>query len=181
MKGWLMDNLDEMAEDRVSRGLDLGGGDRVIQEFVRDLSLVSYCKDFGIELLSIYLLGPDLEDFRHVIELVRGGGMKAERTLLVMNEGVIRQGQSVDGAFDPIVGNPEMKALMKDGARSVFLKRLTCMNLIREGSLGYYDVAEGKPDRNGVRPRATLQHMTKTWLLQNEEEHQTAKTVGWLP
>lgn len=181
MKAWLMDCLDEMVEDQVSRGLDLGGGDRVIQEFVRDLSLVSYCKDFGIELLSIYLLGPDLEDFRHVIELVRGGDMKAERTLLVMNEGVIRQGQSVDGAFDPVIEHPDMKALLKNGARSVFLKRLTCMSLIRDQGLSYYDVAEGKLDRNGVRPRATLQHMTRTWLLQNEEEHENAKTVGWLP
>ena len=29
MKSWMLRNLDEMAEDRISRGLDLGGGERV--------------------------------------------------------------------------------------------------------------------------------------------------------
>lgn len=181
MKAWILKNLDEMAEDRVSRGLDLGGGERVIPEFVRDLSLTSYCTDFGIGLLSVYMLGPDLEDFRHVLELIRSGDMTADRTLLVMNEGVIRQGQTVTGAFDPIIEHPNMLALLNDGAKSVYLKRLTCMSLIRESGLNFYDVAEGNPDRHGARPRPTLQHMTKTWLQQNEEEHAQAGSLEWLP
>ena len=57
MKAWLMSALDDMALDRVSRALDLGGGDRVVQEFVRDMPLGSYCADFGIDLLSVYMLG----------------------------------------------------------------------------------------------------------------------------
>jgi hypothetical protein len=43
--------------------------------------------------------------------------MTAERALLVMNEGMIRQGQSVEGVFEPILHSSEMKALMRDGAR----------------------------------------------------------------
>ena len=181
MKSWLLDSLDLMAEDRVSRVLDLGGGDRVTQEFDRDLSLATYCADFNIQLMAIYMLGPDLEDFRHVIELVRSRDIKGERTMLVLNEGVLRQGQSVEGVFDPIVRSPEMRSLMKDGARLVYFKRLTCMDLVRSSGLGYYDIAAGKPDQNGVRPRATLQHMVKTWLAKNEEEHTTSGTLEWLP
>ena len=181
MKAWLLETLDAMAEDRVSRGLDLGGGERVIPEFVRELSLTRYCAECDITLLSIYMLGPDFEDFRHVMELVRAGDMRAERTLLVMNEGVVRQGQSVAGAFDPIIGHPDMRALLEDGATSVFLKRLTCMPLIREAGLNFYDVAAGKPDRRGTRPRPTLQHMTRVWLQQNEDEHAQAGALEWLP
>lgn len=106
MKAWMLEQLDDMAESRVSRALDLGGGERVIPEFVRDLSLTTYCRELGITLLLIYMLGPDVEDFRHVTELVRSGDMQAERTLLVMNEGVIRQGQTATGAFDIILDHP---------------------------------------------------------------------------
>ena len=183
MKAWLTAALDDMAMDRVSRALDLGGGDRVVQEFVRDMPLGSYCADFGIDLLSVYMLGPDPEDFRHVIELVRASDMTAERALLVMNEGVIRQGQSVDGVFDPILHSADMKALMRDGARAVYLRRLSCMHLIRERGLGFYEAAYGAWDRTSGRPRPspTLQHMTKIWLKQTEEQHTTMGTGEWLP
>ena len=181
MKTWMLDHLDDMAVNRVSRVLDLGGGERVIPEFVRDLSLTTYCRDLGITLLSIYMLGPDVEDFRHVIEQVRSNDMAAERTLLVMNEGVIRQGQSVDGAFVPILTDPEMRILVESGAATVFLKRLSCMPLVRETGRGFYDIAEGKPDGKGVRPRPTLQHMVKTWLVDNEAQHIAADTAEWLP
>ena len=181
MKIWMLKNLDEMAEDRVSRGLDLGGGERVIPEFVRDLSLTSYCADFGIGLLSVYMLGPDMEDFRHVLELIRSGDLTADRTLLVMNEGVIRQGQTVTGAFDPIIEHPDMLALLNDGARSVYLRRLTCMSLIRDSALNFYDVADGKPDPHGIRARPTLQQMVRVWLQQNEDQHSQAGSLRWLP
>ena len=181
MKEWMLEQLDDMADSRVSRALDLGGGERVIPEFVRDLSLTTYCRDLGITLLSIYMLGPDIEDFRHVTELVRSGDMQAERTLLVMNEGVIRQGQTVAGAFDAIINHPEYRTLVDEGAASVFLKRLSCMPLVRESGRGFYDMAEGKPDAKGVKPRPTMQHMVKSWLEQNEVEHEVAGTAGWLP
>ena len=181
MKAWLMNELDQMVEDQVSRVLDLGGGDRVVQEFVRDLSIVSYCKDFGIDYTPMYMLGPDLEDFRHVIELIRSGEMNVQRTILVMNEGVIRQGQSVEGVFDPIAQHPDMKALMREGIRIVYLRRLTCIDLVRASGLSYYDIAAGLPGSNGVRPKATLQHMTKTWLHDIEAAHIKAGTTEWLP
>ena len=148
VKSWLMSSLDEMADDRVSRLLDLGGGDRVMQEFIRDLSLPDYCSDFGIDLLSIYMLGPDVEDFRHVLELVRSTDLSKQRTLLVTNQGVIRLGQSVGGVFEPIIAHPDMKGLMRDGARTVYLRRLTCMEQVRASGMGYYDIAEGQPDAN---------------------------------
>ena len=181
MKTWMLDHLDDMAVNRVSRVLDLGGGERVIPEFVRDLSLTTYCRDLGITLLSIYMLGPDTEDFRHVIEQVRSNDMAGERTLLVMNEGVIRQGQSVEGAFDPINNDPEMHGLIKGGAATVFLKRLSCMPAVRETGRGFYDIAEGKPDEKGVRPRPTMQHMVKAWLGDAEAQHIEAGTAEWLP
>ena len=181
MKAWLMNELDQMVEDQVSRVLDLGGGDRVVQEFVRDLSIVSYCKEFGIDYTPMYMLGPDLEDFRHVIELIRSGEGNVQRTLLVMNEGVIRQGQSAEGVFNPIAKHPEMKSLIRDGVRIVYLRRLTCIDLVRASGLGYYDIAAGVPGANGVRPKATLQHMTKAWLQDMEAEHTRAGTTEWLP
>lgn len=156
IKAWLLAEFDSMVEERVSRVPDLSGGDRVMQEYVRDLELMDFCRDFGIEPIVAVFLGPDMEDFRHAIQLLRSGEFRCDRTIIVLNEGVIRHGQTTSGAFDAILGHPDFEAIVKDGARPVFMRRLTCMATLRERGLGFYDVLAGKPDKAGVKASPTL-------------------------
>ena len=44
MKGWLGSELDQMVEHGVSRALDLGGGDRLLQEYGRELAIGEFCR-----------------------------------------------------------------------------------------------------------------------------------------
>ena len=67
--------------------LDLGGGDRVLQEHGRDLRLVEFCARRGIEPLALYFLGSEDEDLRHVLSIWEAGYFRPRRTLLVLNEG----------------------------------------------------------------------------------------------
>jgi hypothetical protein len=181
IKKWLAAEFDEMVEQRVSRVLDLSGGDRVMQEFVRDLSLGDFCADFGITPTVALFLGPDIEDFRHAAELLRSKEFPSDRTILVLNEGVIRHGQTTSGAFEPICCLPEFDAIVRQGARPVFLRRLTCMSVLRERGLGFYDAVTGKPDKKGVKASPTLAHMTKTWLRSFEEAFDKVDVLDWLP
>ena len=181
IKKWLSGEFDSMATERVSRALDLSGGDRVMQEYVRDLALGQFCADFDITPTVAVFLGPDMEDFRHAEELLRSGAFPSERTILVLNEGVIRHGQTTAGAFTPITSQPEFKALVKAGVRPAFLRRLTCMGVLRERGLGFYDAVNGKPDNKGVKASPTLHHMTKTWLATFEREFEEVDVLDWLP
>ena len=181
IKAWLSAEFDDMVTEKVSRVLDLSGGDRVMQEYGRDLQLIEFCADFGIEPTVAVFLGPDMEDFRHATQLLRSGEFRCGRTILVLNEGVIRHGQTPAGAFDPIVNHPEFEALVADGARTVFMRRLTCMSVLRERGLRFYDVLAGKSDKASGKVSPTLFHMTKTWLANYEREHAEAEVIGWLP
>ena len=181
IKAWLSAEFDSMVEERVSRVLDLSGGDRVMQEYVRDLALMNFCRDFGIDPTVAVFLGPDMEDFRHAIQLLRSSEFRCDRTMIVLNEGVIRHGQTTSGAFEPILGHPDFEAIVRDGARPVFVRRLTCMATLRERGLGFYDVLAGKPDKAGAKASPTLFHMTKTWIETFEREHEKARVAQWLP
>lgn len=181
IKKWLSAEFDNMVEERVSRALDLSGGDRVMQEYVRDLALSDFCRDFGITPTVAMFLGPDIEDFRHAAEILRSGEFPSERTIIVLNEGVIRHGQTTAGAFEPIMALPEFEALGEVGMRVLFLRRLTCMSVLRERGFGFYDAAESKPDGKGVKASPTLSHMTKTWLKTFEREIEEADVLDWLP
>ncbi len=180
-KQWLIPEFEQMVVEGVSRVIDLGGGERVMQEFVRVFPLSSYCEDFGVALLPIFFLGPDIEDLSHVVQIMRTGALRSSRILLVMNEGVIRSGETSEGAFDPIVAHPDFEALMRDGAKSVFLRKLHCLDLLRARRFGFYDAAYGRPDPNGEKAGPALQFMTKIWLEDHEGEHQTIGSAGWLP
>lgn len=85
------------------------------------------------------------------------------------------------GAFEPIMMLPEFATLVREGVRPVFLRRLTCMNVLRERMLGFYEAAIGKQDGKGVKASPTLAHMTKTWLRTFEEEFEKARVADWLP
>ena len=140
-KQWLIPEFEQMVVEGVSRVIDLGGGERVMQEFVRVFPLSSYCDDFGVDLLPIFFLGPDIEDLSHVVQIMRTGALRSSRILLVTNEGVIRARETAEGAFNPMFAHPDFKALMKDGAKSVMLRKLHCLDLLRARRFGFYDAA----------------------------------------
>jgi hypothetical protein len=178
-KAWIQDQLNQMTEDRVSRILDLSGGDRVMQELVLDLMLKGFCQDFGIGLTNVVMLGPDIEDFNHAMERIQADDSRGDRVILVLNEGVIRQGQTAEGAFDAIMRHPDFEATLEAGARYILLRRLSCMSVLRERRVSFYDAALGRPDQSGAKVPPTVQHMTKVWLAAFDR---TAGAIAdWLP
>ena len=73
---------------------------------------------------------------------------RPNETILVLNEGVIRHGQTTEGAFLPIMKSQEFDALTDAGVRTSFLRRLSCMSVLRERGVDFYEAAAGK-DRQG--------------------------------
>src|SRR3954452_19342753 len=80
--------------------VDLGGGEQVLQEYGFDLDIVDLCADAGLEPLALYCLGPDEEDLQHALSIWEGGYFRPQRSLLILNEGAIRTGRTVAGAFE---------------------------------------------------------------------------------
>jgi hypothetical protein len=152
-----------------------------MQEYGRDLALMDFCREFGIEPTVPVFLGPDMEDFRHATQLLAASEFACERILLVLNEGVIRHGQTTAGAFDPIQQHPDFEHLLRRGARPLFIRRLTCMSALRERHLRFYEVLDRHAGAPGSGVSPTLYHMTKTWLDGLERELRAAKAVEWLP
>lgn len=180
-KPWLEEEFRLMVDERVSRVIDLGGGERVMQEFVRTFPLSRYCDSYGVDLLPIFLLGPDIEDLHHVVQILRMGAVRSDRMLLVMNEGVIRSGQTTDGVFDGITKHPDFLALLAEGAKSVLLRRLDCLDVLRERRFGFYDAAYGRPDPSGNMAGPVLEFLTRIWLEDHEADQQTEGSAVWLP
>lgn len=180
-KAWMNREFEMMVRECVSRVIDLGGGERVMQEFVRSFPLARYCDSYGVDLLPVFMLGPDVEDLNHVVQIMQAGAVQSNRTLLVLNEGVIRSGQTSEGIFDSITSHPDFLALLKDGAKSVLLRKLDCFDILRERRFGFYDAAYGRPDPSGNEAGPVLEFLTRIWLEDHESGHKSMGTAGWLP
>jgi hypothetical protein len=179
VKEWLSGILNRMVEERRSAVLDLGGGDRVLQEYGRDLLLVEFCDEYAIEPLALYFLGPEEEDLKHVLAIWEAGYFRPKRTFLVLNEGVIREGRTMAGAFGPTLGDPGVAGMIAAGAVPVLMKRLACMDLVRRSGLGFYGAASGAKGATGRPLDPTYAFMVRKWLRDLEGER--AAQAGWLP
>lgn len=176
---WVLEDLDAMAEDRVSRLLDVSGGSSSVEDLLRDLELPEFCATSEIRLTWLCMLGPDVEDFEHVLTAVRSGHMKPEHMLLVLNEGAIRQGQNPVGAFDPL--RSHVNNLVQHGAKAVYLTRLPVFETVRQNRLDFYDVAARKPGPDGSLPKATSAFIVQKWLRDFEAGLQGAGATSWVP
>src|SRR3954464_13681534 len=82
-------------------------------------------------------------DLSHIHTIFKGGYFRPDRMVLFLNEGVIRTGQHVAGAFDRTMGDERFAEIVAAGAKVILLTRLACMNLIRASSAGFYKAATG--------------------------------------
>lgn len=178
-KAWLGSELDDSVEDGVCRVVDFGGGDRVIQEYGSDIRIGDFCHAYSLGLIWPFILGPDLEDLQHVVQVIASGHVTG-RILLVLNEGVIRHGQTTNGVFSATVQRPEYKALLRDGAEPFLMPRLTCMDQLRERGLGFYEAASGGLDREGRRASPTMRHMVGMWIKEMETQLEISGAAQWM-
>ncbi len=176
VKAFLTKLLNQIARDGSSAVLDLGGGDRALLEFGRDLRLVQFCERKGIDPLALYCLGPDDEDLSHASTIFEAGYFRPTRTVLLLSEGVIRAGQHLAGAFDRTMADPRFTAMVKAGAEPIMVRRLACMNQVKGNPAGFYRAASGDAGLDPVE-----EFMVADWCEELETARAKAGVTQWIP
>ena len=161
--------------------IDVGGGDRILQEYGTELALVEVCETLGLTPLAVFSTGPDEDDFDHIVKIWQSGAFCPSRSLLFFNEHLIPHGRKPSGVFAAIMMRPDLKEMITHGLEVVTLPRLPCMSEVRESGLGFFDAMAGKPGRNGRPLGPVRQFMVKHWLRQLDESFAESGVREWLP
>jgi hypothetical protein len=178
-KDLILKHMSLMVADRISRVIDLSGGSKDMDDVMAELNLSEFCDDNDIDLIVIGMLGPDTEDFEHVVKAVEGDHLSPKHMLMVTNFGTLRGGNP-DAAFKPIFNDPRFKDLRARGAKSIIMPRLPVMSSMREAKADVYEVAGGKrPDGSIHDP--VWAHMSKRWLKDMEQQFVNAGIAEMLP
>ena len=181
VKDWLTNTVGEALNLGSSLVIDLGGGDRVMQEYGHDLALVDFCEECGANPLGLFICGPEPDDFEHILGIWRAGYFRPKRSIVVMNEHLVPAGRTPHGAFDEVMGSSGFKEMLGQGARPMFLPRLPSMKEMRAAGLSFPDAASGKPGKSGKPLDPIRQFMVKQWVGKVIKEFERIKVAGWLP
>ena len=181
VKDWITERLGVMAAECASLILDLGGGDRVLQEYGRDLQISEFCEAIGVKPLALYFTGPEPGDLDNVIATWKAGYFRPERSILVLNEYLVPQNRTVSGAFGPVLDHPAIAEMAEAGLRIVVMTRLPCLQEMRQAGLSFGDVAAGRVGNNGKPLDPVRQFMVTTWMRRMEEGFAKRGATEWLP
>lgn len=181
MKDYFTESIGVALKQSASLVADFGGGDRVMQDYGRELALVEMCETVGMEPLAVYVTGPDSDDFEHILSIWRSGVFRPRRSLLLLNEHLVPHGRSAAGAFAGITSRPELAKMANEGLNVVVMPRLPCMAQVREAGLGFLEAMAGKPGKKGEPLDPVRQFMVAHWLKRLEAAFSEAGVLEWLP
>jgi hypothetical protein len=71
--------------------------------------------------------------------------------------------------------------MVEAGAVPVMMKRLSCMDLVRRSSLGFYGAASGMKGAAGRPLDPTYAFIVRKWLRDLDAERSVQAEAGWLP
>ena len=178
-RNWLEDQFEEQVNaaagpDRYDVLLDLGGGDLLIKRWGAELQLADLFASAEIDPVAIHMLGSDPADLAYLEDIEGRKLFCPERTILVLNQGLIPPSRSAGEAFADILNSEVVKAVISRGGRVVVMPRLACMEYVWKLKVPFQ---QAQDPYNGIRLFDRLR--VRYWLNTEMEEMRT-ELGGWI-
>jgi hypothetical protein len=171
--------MDTAAGESQSIVLDMGGGDLVFPRYARSLQLVSLLEDNGVRPVAMHFVGPALDDLAVLQDLEVSGAFCPAATVIVFNEGLVRDTRLPEVAFKAAREHEAVKAAEARGAKVVRMPKLACMHEIDQRRLLFAEAEKGKVKAGQSPLGLTVRQMIAMWRRGMEAAF--APVSEWLP
>jgi hypothetical protein len=168
---WLDELVNTQAETRMSLLLDMGGGDQVFKRFAASLDLAALLQAEGITPVALHFFSPDIDDLAYLQDVEASGAFCPAQTVLVLNEGLIKDARPVDAAFAELREHSIFRAALKRGAREIVLPRLSCMQEVNSRRLSFL----------GAEKALGLTNRQRVAMWRRDVAKALAPVADWLP
>jgi hypothetical protein len=91
----------------------------------------------GIMPVALHFFSPDIDDLAYLQDIEQSGAFCPAQTVLVLNEGLIKDARPVDAAFAELREHSIFRAALKRGAKEIVLPRLSCMQEVNSRRLSF--------------------------------------------
>jgi len=179
MREWLATFLEQQIEETFSAFLDLGGGDLILKRVAREMQLVSFLEQHGIQPVAVHFIGPDMEDLAYLRDVEQSDVFAPPATVLVLNEAVVPASRPVKAAFEPVLTHAIFKAALDRGAKPVWMPRLACIHEVNQRRMTFGAARDGRLNDKQKPIGPWNRQLVAMWL--REMESNFATVADWLP
>jgi len=158
VRRWLEAIIDRMIAEGFDVVLDLGGGDMVLKYLAAEVDLQAMLEEAGIDVVMLHLAGPEVESLGYLASVEAAGPLGTplfapERTVLVLNEGLVAEDLDPAEVFQPIREHRVFRAALARGVQTVSMPRLRVAYEVNRRHLLFAAAARG--DTAGGLPPMT--------------------------
>ena len=187
-EGGLADNrawIEQRLYDQASKGyhavLDAGGGATGFTNLIEDVPILDILSTSNIKVVAVYNLGTEQADLDFLTHYAESGMFAPERTVLVLNAGLVVSGRSAKGAFAMVSENPTLQSAVKRGARVTMMPALSCMSEVTDRGITFADAAAGVV-RPGQAPMSMFDPVrVREWWTKKVPAFFAQFPPEWLP
>jgi hypothetical protein len=179
VRDWFKGICERQIEKHFTVLLDLGGGDLILKQVASEIGLSDFLAAHGVQPVAVHLIGPELDDLAYLRDLEEDALFAPEATLLVLNEGLVPAGRSVEAAFKVVITNPIFLEALERGAKPFWMPRLAPAHEVNERRLTFA-AAEASRVKKGQLPIGPWnRQLIANWRRAMEKNF--ADAADWLP
>ncbi|MGI4796763.1 MAG: zeta toxin family protein [Janthinobacterium lividum] len=184
---WFEKIFQEMILKKLNVILDLGGGDLLLREWAIKFELQRLLEAQGVTPVGLHLIGPEIESLSVLAAMEDpawsgspGTALFAPgRTVLVLNEALVPNGQDPHEVFEPIRRHSVFKAALRRGAVAVAMPALLPALDVNRRHLSFAGAVAGQTAA-GLSPLGIFDRQrVAMWLVAMEKAF--APVGEWLP
>ncbi|QBL95601.1 MULTISPECIES: hypothetical protein [Komagataeibacter] len=178
---WFSMVFSAATEKRLPLVLDIGGGDRTMEQWAAEVDLVAFAESAGLEVCGLFFCGGDADDLAYITRLWETGKFRPTKGAVVFNAMTVPSGQAGSDILQSRAADPSLKPLFTAGIETLKFPKLGCMAAVKETGLSYHDAAAGKIGSGGKPIDPVKRFMVTRWLSTIRQNIEVAGLQEMLP
>ena len=181
LKEWYTNAFAAALQNEASLVMDVGGGDRTLEEWASEDSLVDAADAMGLPVTGLFMCGPQAGDIDYLLKLWETGLFLPHRGVIILNDWSIPVGHKPDTLFTPLCMDQRLTTVSGMETAILRIPKLSCMKDVLASGLTFHDAADGKPGASG-RPLDPMRRWQGGhWISKIRENIANEGIEAWLP
>ncbi len=180
-KKWLEERIQDQYQGRYDAVIDFAGGDATVQKLAQEVRLIRLLEKMNIRPVAVHVVGPQKADLDYLRQVSAAKLFMPEATIIVLNDGLVQGGRSVDQAFAEIWDDPVVMEAQRNGAEVVRMPALPCMSEIMNMGLSFRDAVDGNIGAGQVPLSYFDRERTALWWENEVPVFLSGLPGDWLP